>query len=639
MKAEKGRAIAAALGVSLVAAAACSAPASIENPFARGAADTPTPRVSLPTLEPPSLLVVCLAQEPNTLYLYGGPNPSARTILPALYDGPIDVLGYQFHPVILEEMPSLEAGSARLEAVTLSNGDLYFNPESRLPDTLASGKPYLPSGCTSFDCLRVFEGGQAQLDRFVVDFRLLPGLLWSDGEPLTALDSVFSFTLDSHPESATLKDQIHRTAAYEALDDRTVRWTGIPGFLDPEFAGNFWTPLPEHILGEIPAADLAQAEAASLSPIGWGPYRLESWEAGRSMEFAPNPNYYRRGEGLPGFDHVLVRFLEERDAGALQQVLTGECDVLEESLLGMGMVDRVRLLAGQGRIRSSSVSGVLMERLDFNTAPADTRAPVLADPATRRAIAACIDRQGVIDQVLGGLGQVPKSYVPSGHPLGGPATGGTSYDPQRGEQELESLGWTDDDGEAGTPRLARGVAGVPEGAALQLSLLTPEDTFHESMAAAVADSLAGCGVGVAVEPVVSAELFAPWPEGLAFGRKFDLVAWPWLQWVAPACEVFSTVEVPSGENPEGSNASGFSSAAYDEACAQAGLGPAAGTAYLASMAETQSILSEAVPSLPLLQWPRTVISSPLVCGATADPTASSLLWNIEALTPGPDCEG
>jgi hypothetical protein len=64
----------------------------------------------------------------------------------------------------------------------------------------------------------------------------------------------------------------------------------------------------------------------------------------------------------------------------------------------------------------------------------------------------------------------------------------------------------------------------------------------------------------------------------------------------------------------------------------------AGPAYSASVSETQSILSDAVPSLPLLQWPRMLIASPLVCGPRADPTAGSLLWNLEEFTPGPVCE-
>ncbi|HLE23542.1 MAG TPA: ABC transporter substrate-binding protein, partial [Anaerolineales bacterium] len=234
----------AALIACLLAAAACTAPA-LDVPFAQGAADTPTPRPFLPTAPPaPDTLVVCLAEDPNTFYLYDSPNASARTILPALYDGPFDVLDYEIRPVILESTPSIEAGTVRLETVSLVSGDLYFNPETTLPETLAPGKPYLPSGCTSPGCVRRSEGGQIQMDRQVADFRLLPDLAWSDGTPLTAHDSVFSFNLDAHPDTPSLKDQVNRTASYEAVDDRTVRWTGIPGFTDPELAGNFWTPLP-----------------------------------------------------------------------------------------------------------------------------------------------------------------------------------------------------------------------------------------------------------------------------------------------------------------------------------------------------------------------------------------------------------
>jgi peptide/nickel transport system substrate-binding protein len=89
-----------------------------------------------------------------------------------------------------------------------------------------------------------------------------------------------------------------------------------------------------------------------------------------------------------------------------------------------------------------------MERLDFDTAPADGRAALLADPAIRRALAACIDRQGLIDQVLSGLSPVPGSYLPADHPLAAAGSGGPAYDPAAGQQELESSGWIDSDGSA-----------------------------------------------------------------------------------------------------------------------------------------------------------------------------------------------
>src|SRR5690242_15241295 len=55
----------------------------------------PTPTVlSLPTPTPgPRTLTVCIGQEPNTLYPFGGPNAAANSILAAVYDGPIDTVG------------------------------------------------------------------------------------------------------------------------------------------------------------------------------------------------------------------------------------------------------------------------------------------------------------------------------------------------------------------------------------------------------------------------------------------------------------------------------------------------------------------------------------------------------------------
>jgi hypothetical protein len=162
-----------------------------------------------------------------------------------------------------------------------------------------------------------------------------------------------------------------------------------------------------------------------------------------------------------------------------------------------------------------------------------------------------------------------------------------------------------------------------------LTLDDPSDSMET-----IAGDLASCGAEVAVVSVPAEELFAPWPGGPAFGRGFDLVVWPWLQWVAPACEIFSTGEIPSAENPEGSNASGFSEAGYD---ALVGSGARPGSREARGRFPRPSRSSRAVPMLPLMQWPRVLIASELVCGLTVDATASSLLWNLEELTQGPGC--
>jgi peptide/nickel transport system substrate-binding protein len=226
--------------------------------------------------------------------------------------------------------------------------------------------------------------------------------------------------------------------------------------------------------------------------------------------------------------------------------------------------------------------------------------------------------------------------IAADHPLASLHATAIEDSPLAAGEALESLGWIDDDGQAGTPRVAQGVDDVAPGTPLTLSLLFASESSERELAQGIADDLERCGVEITLENVPAELLYAPWPDGPAFGRDFDLVLWPWLGWVSPACELFTTDEIASATNREGSNASGFSDAAYDAACARLRLGPFAGEAYAETVRESQEILDQSLPSLPLLQWPRLLIAGRAVCGLSVDATAP-LLWNLEEITRGPGC--
>ena len=161
-------------------------------------ATTPTPvptetSTPLPTPLPPTALTVCVGQEPASLYPVNNPSATARTILSALYDGPIDTNTYGYQPVIFETLPSLENGDAELFQVGVYTGDEVVNTDG-LPVTLEAGLRIRPAGCRSDECAIEYDGrSEVQMDQMAVTFRLLPGLQWADGEPLTAQDSVYSY--------------------------------------------------------------------------------------------------------------------------------------------------------------------------------------------------------------------------------------------------------------------------------------------------------------------------------------------------------------------------------------------------------------------------------------------------------------
>ena len=630
--------IAAVIFVAILSS--CGEPAEVDIPITRIPPATPTPTQPIPTEQPPpppKTLVVCLAQEPTSLYLYASSSPEADSILQAIYDGPIDLRSYQYEPVILSKLPSFNDGDARMETLLVSEGQIYLNPETQLPDVLSPGKPFMPSGCTNPDCISEFQEGEVEMDRLVVDFELLPDIQWSDGEPLTAIDSVFSFNIDADDDTPSTKYLVHRTSSYEALDELHIRWSGIPGFLDSEFESDFWSPLPSHLLGDFSALELLSTEETMHFPIGWGPYLIDRWDSGKEIVLRKSETYFRSSEGFPQFDLLRIRFLDSDYVSALEQVLTGECDVLEESLISPSLWAKAIELAEDQRMNLSSIAGVVMQRIDFNVG-SEGATTIFADVRMRMALATCLQREDVVENIFLGQSVVPDSYLPPAHPLH--QTDSDFELPTIAEalELLEEVGWVDDDDDPQTPRVSSAVLGIPNGSLLEVNLFTTFDYFSEISSPVFEENAARCGFSIKTEFIEASELFEPWPNGPIFGGRFDLVSWAWPTFTSPPCEMFAGFEVPNVDNVFGVNATGFSDPDYDRACLKILIGSSSGDTYNEAIGTTESIFRDQMPSIPLYILPRLLAFGSEVCGPQPDPTTFNMLWNIEEYGSGESCE-
>jgi peptide/nickel transport system substrate-binding protein len=116
-----------------------------------------------------------------------------------------------------------------------------------------------------------------------------PGLVWSDGTPLTAKDSVYSFNLVGDPDTPTSKYTFEHSASYEAVDDVTAVWSGMPGFMDSTYFINFWSPSPEHLWGQYTPVELNEAIDGNAMYTGWGPYIIDEWIKGDRITMHKNP--------------------------------------------------------------------------------------------------------------------------------------------------------------------------------------------------------------------------------------------------------------------------------------------------------------------------------------------------------------
>jgi peptide/nickel transport system substrate-binding protein len=611
---------------------------------------TATPTLTPPPLGTPTLatrsLTVCLGEEPNTLYPLGNLNSAARSVLSAIYDGPMDVVDYGYEPIILEKIPSLEDGDAQVSPVSVNAGSEVVDSSGNVV-LLSTGTKVHPSGCRSDDCAISYDGSSSiQMDQLVVTFTMLEGLMWSDGAPLTASDSIYSYGLAKSEATPVSKFLIDRTATYEAADDHTIQWWGKPVFIDADYYTNFWMPLPEHAWSEFQPADLLKVDVSSKLPLGWGPYIIDDWEAGKSIHFIKNLNYFRADSGLPKFDELTFLIYPDANA-AVSALIDGTCDVLDPSTRLDGQVGLLQQLRLDNRVRLFTAQTMTMEWLGVGITPAsydkgfnikEDRPDFFGDKRTRQAIALCLDRQKVVDTVLFGLSQVPDSYLPADHPLHNANLQTYEYNPASGNQILEQVGWLDNDNDPSTPRRALGVTNVPTDTPLILNYFTSSATQRHQVAEIFTQSLAECGIGLNVVYSSASDFYAQGPTGPLFGRQFDLAEYAiGVNSLEPPCSWFTSSQIPSESNHwVGTNVSGYKSSDFDAACQKALQSVSTDPEY-AFHQEAQALFTADIPSIPLYQRLKVAATRPDFCGFSLDPSSSSALADIETFDYGDSC--
>jgi len=591
---------------------------------------TPLPPTQPPPAKP-KVLVVCMAQEPDTLYGYGGSMLASTAVQHAFREFPYTSLTYAYQPVLVEKLPNLKDGDAVLNDVDAKEGDIVADAKGDVI-TLTVTTPPLKlkdKDGKEFD----YTGGTVKLPQLVVTFKFKDGLKWEDGQPVTADDSVFSYELGKSPDTPVAKFAYDRTASYKATDDRTVVWTGIPGWLDATYFINVWTPYPRHAYGKLTPAEMLKDEGATRKPMSNGPFKMVEWVQGDHITLDKNPNYWRAKEGLPHFDKVIYKFIKDTNQ-LLAQLLAGECDIGTQDAAFDSQAPFLLQAEQKGLIKPYFVTGTSFEHLDFNIEPVPTYKgfaanKVFADKTIRQAFAYCIDRKAIIDQVLFGKSYAPNVYIPKEHPLYAGDENLTVYnfDPAKGKALLEAAGWKDTDGDGIVDK-----GGKPFKVTYGT---TSGNKLRESVTQIIQAQLKdNCGIGVDLYYKPSREWFADGPEGPLFGRQYDLGEFAWLTGVEPPCDLYITSQIPNEVNGWGAqNNAGYSNAAYDAACQQQ-LGTIDADQKAKFAKEAQKIFSEDLPVLPLFLRLKIAATRADLQNFKMDPTENSELWNIEELDLG-----
>jgi len=226
-------------------------------------------------------------------------------------------------------------------------------------------------------------------------FWLRKGLKFHNGAPVTPEDVQFSFENYRGAKADVLKDKTERV---EIVDDHTVRFHFKEPFLDflillgtSNVSGAGWV---------VPAKYYQQVgpDGFKHKPIGAGPYRLVSQEAGTKLEFEAFTDYYR-----PVHIKQLVMVSVPEATTRVAMLERGEADIIY--VVPGELIDRVK--NNPKLMLAPVLSGSWW--LEF-TGFQDPKNP-FHDKRVREAVSLAIDRRAMNEAETGGLGKIHGNWI------------------------------------------------------------------------------------------------------------------------------------------------------------------------------------------------------------------------------------
>ena len=336
-------------------------------------------------------------------------------------------------------------------------------------------------------------------------FRLRNGIVWHDGEDLTADDVLFTWSIlssedfDGDPNLGSF----WQTVSAERVDDLTVRFTLEEPF-SPFLTQTTIGVLPEHLLAGIPVDELAQSPF-NQEPIGAGPYRLDSIST-RSASLRSNDAFHL---GAPYVEQIRIDYYASEEAAVLA-VRNGDADGIY--LTSLTSRDQVMALEEDHQVNEWITNSYTMLYLNWQL-------PAFQDRAVRRAIAFAVNRPAIVEEIVNSRGVVSDSVITPETWAWTDAFEPYPYDPERAEALLADAGWL----------LQPNGIRAREGLELSFDLITNNDSTRTAMAARIASDLEQVGIGVSFSSSGSATLY----EQVLQPHQFDMALFGFSQGADP----------------------------------------------------------------------------------------------------------
>lgn len=323
-------------------------------------------------------------------------------------------------------------------------------------------------------------------DNKTFTIRLNPQAKWTDGNPVTADDVIF--TLDLMTNAKVASNYAYMFAIIEGLDDsgylpegktaidgvkkvddRTLTMTTKApttlAIFEDTIGRNLMT-LPQSALKGIAPEDINKSDFMQKPTITSGPFKLGSIDRDHYVQMEANKDYFR---GAPKIDRLNFKVLQGTAVSA--QLQSGEIDMNIPSAGVIPIADYEKI---KGLKNVTTVDGppIATQFMYINE-------KAVPDAKQRQAISYAMNRELIVDKLLKGAGEVVDGYFTSYSPYLDSSLKPVAYDVDKAKSLLKESGWD-------------------SGKTLTLSVLSGDSTLEQA-ANIIAENLKAAGVNVKIQ--------------------------------------------------------------------------------------------------------------------------------------------
>ena len=243
-------------------------------------------------------------------------------------------------------------------------------------------------------------------ERSFAEFTLDERAKFSDGEPVTPEDVIFTFELLAEKGLPRYGVTANKVAKVETVGERGVRFTFKQPDRELPLILGLFPILPKH------AINAATFDKSTLKPmIGSGPYRLETLRAGDSLTFKRNPDYWAKDipskRGFDNYDTITLTYFRDENA-MFEAFKKGLVDIFIEENSGRWASQYDFPAVARGDIVKETVKTRLPSGM-FGIVM-NTRRPVFQDPKLRAALIDLFDFEWANRSLFSGAYTRTKSF-------------------------------------------------------------------------------------------------------------------------------------------------------------------------------------------------------------------------------------